>query len=188
MRPDGREVQNLSNHPGYDYDPQWSPDSQWIVFQSERGGNRNIYRMKADGSMPQRLTDNATLEGGAQWSPDGQWITFASNRDGPSEIYRMHADGSHIQRLTFSKTAGGPQWSPDGEWIAYVSYNSVKDNSYVYRMRSDGSEVQCLTANLSYSRSPQWSPPLKRAGHPGMGAAVGIGLIGVAVLVKRKAD
>jgi Tol biopolymer transport system component len=40
--------------------PSWTPDGQFILFASDRDGNREIYQMKADGSEQVRLTqDNA---------------------------------------------------------------------------------------------------------------------------------
>jgi Periplasmic component of the Tol biopolymer transport system len=38
--------------------PAWTPDGQFLLFNSNRDGNPEIYQMKADGSEPLRLTEN----------------------------------------------------------------------------------------------------------------------------------
>ena len=47
---DGSGLTNLTNDPGNDYDPDWSPDGRQIAFSSTRDGNYEIYVMNADGS------------------------------------------------------------------------------------------------------------------------------------------
>ncbi len=33
-----------------DFDPDWSPDGEWIIFHRKEGANRTIYRIRPDGS------------------------------------------------------------------------------------------------------------------------------------------
>ena len=50
MDNDGGNQRNLTNNPGDDRYPSWSPDGKGIVFSSDRndmGGNRQIYVMDA---------------------------------------------------------------------------------------------------------------------------------------------
>src|SRR5216117_1854859 len=111
MNADGSDPRNLTNNPGGDDTPAWSPDGTRIAFTSARDGNWEIYVMNADGSNATRLTDN-----GAQmpaWSPDGTRIAFTSARDGNWEIYVMNADGSDPRNLTNNPAAdGGAAWRP----------------------------------------------------------------------------
>jgi TolB protein len=90
----------LTDMLGNDGQMIWSPDSQWLVFVSERDGNPELYRMRSDGSEVTRLTFNAVVDANPVWSPDGQWIAYESEQDGNRELYRMRPDSSDQTRLT----------------------------------------------------------------------------------------
>jgi eukaryotic-like serine/threonine-protein kinase len=59
----------LSKGGNIDYAPAWSPDSQWIVFTSERDGNSEIYVMTSAGQLATRLTVAAGKDIQAAWQP-----------------------------------------------------------------------------------------------------------------------
>ena len=114
----GENLQQLTDHPAPDLYPAWSPDGQWIAFQSERNGDRAVYRMEADGANPKRLANGRRPE----WSPDGQRIAFWSHREGIGGIFIMDRDGGNIRLLV----EGGdhPAWfgsklavSDANQWI-----------------------------------------------------------------------
>ena len=52
MNADGRDVVRLTQSPGLDARPAWSPDGKRIAFTSNRDGNYDIYVVNADGSNP----------------------------------------------------------------------------------------------------------------------------------------
>ena len=69
MDADGGNQERLTNHPTYDFDPDWSPDGTKIAFVSTRIGNGfKIYVMDADAKNPIRLTDELS-EKHPDWSP-----------------------------------------------------------------------------------------------------------------------
>lgn len=54
---DGKAVpKQLTQDPGLDGKPSWSPEGDYLLFESSRGGALNIWRMSADGSQLQQLT------------------------------------------------------------------------------------------------------------------------------------
>ena len=117
---DGTNLQNLTNHPAYDWGPAWSPDGTKIAFASDRDGNVEIYVMNADGTNPRNLTNHPADDGELlwsrpAWSPDGMKIAFTSMRDGNAEIYVMAADGTNPRNLTHHPAQDDmPAWSPLG--------------------------------------------------------------------------
>jgi len=135
MNPDGSSQTNLTNNPGSDYQPCWSPDGTKIAFETYRDGNGEIYVMNADGTGQTNLTNNLDWDGWPSWSPDGTKIAFETNRDADMvpltvdpkfhppinrEIYVMNADGSGQTNLTNNPDWDGwASWSPDGTKIAF---------------------------------------------------------------------
>ena len=109
------------NGPPYmhDFDPDWSPDGQKIVFTSDRSGNMEIWRMKASPegkkNRPVNLSKSPAYDHAPTWSPDGQKIAFSSDRAAPDgttdyEIWRMRAtDGANPIALTSDP---GQDWFP----------------------------------------------------------------------------
>lgn len=157
MNADGSAQTRLTNSPGADASPSWSPDGQRIVFMSYRDGNPEIYVMNTDGSAPTRLTNSPGSDDSPSWSPDGRQIAFTSHRDGNDDIYVMNADGSAPTRLTNDPGSDrSPNWSPDGLRIAFTSGRGGSDEIYV--MNADGSAQTRLTSDPGGGWSPTWSP------------------------------
>ena len=53
---DGTRLMQLTDNPGFNGDPAWSPDAKRIAFTTFRDGNAEIYVMNADGTNQTRLT------------------------------------------------------------------------------------------------------------------------------------
>lgn len=165
---DGAGLQRLTDHPGLDADPAWSPDGKRIAFASNRSGDMDIYVMNADGSNVVRRTESGSSRSPA-WSPDGEKIAFSSLRDGQWGIYVMSVDGdwAHPARVGYDRGWNThPAWSPDGRRIAFVSDWRAFDIHFdVYAMNPDGSDIVTLFAGPFfwvdgpiYHFQPSWSP------------------------------
>ena len=159
MNADGSGQTNITNSPSFDAQPDWSPDGDTIIFNTNRdGGDFEIYAMNPDGSGLQRLTNSSGEDSGPIWSPDGTQIAFQSRRDGNLEIYRMSADGTGVTQLTFTDAPTFNAfgfWSPDGTRIGFTS---TRDGDFeVYTMSAaDGSDVQRLTFMPGFDGRCYW--------------------------------
>lgn len=81
-------------------DVSWSPDGKWLLFVSERDGNKEIYVMEASGNKQTRLTYNEIPDYQPVWSPNGGKIVFVSELDGDPDIFMMNDKGEDQVRLT----------------------------------------------------------------------------------------
>jgi hypothetical protein len=157
MNSDGTGQTNISNSPGYDDEPTWSPNGTKIAFYSDRDGNNEIYTMNPDGTGLSRITNNSVNDFDPSWSPDGSKISFDTDRDGNYEIYSMNADGTGQTRLTNNASYDStPTWSPDGTKIAF---DSDRDgNNELYVMNADGTGQTRLTNIAGYDYNADWQP------------------------------
>ena len=67
---DGTGVTNLSANPAIDKHARWSPDGQWIAFESNRiGGIVQVFVMRSDGSGVRQVTFNQYGSAMPEWAP-----------------------------------------------------------------------------------------------------------------------
>ena len=133
----GRETR-LTNAPGLDDGPDYSPDGSFIYINSERTGLMKIWRISPDGKTEEQVTFDQEY---ADWfphpSPDGRWLVFLSydkSVEGhpPNKevvLRKMPLKGGDpeiIVRLFGGQgTINVPSWSPDSNRFAFVSYRLV---------------------------------------------------------------
>ena len=79
----GGDITHLTNHPGKDWNPVWSPDGGKIALVSSRYGDNQIYIMNADGTDVTRFPQGHAGDWQLAWSPDGTCLCFVSSRPEP---------------------------------------------------------------------------------------------------------
>jgi WD40 repeat protein len=88
-------VENISNHPGYDNQPSFTPDGKALFFTSARGGQMDIYRYDTATKSVAAVTMTSESEYSATLMPDGRHIS----------VIRVEADKT--QRLWKFPLSGG---------------------------------------------------------------------------------
>lgn len=92
----GSEPGKITSHPTYDlYEPHFSPDGRWIVFEAFRDSPKvesTLYVMPALGGAWIRVTDDRHWDDKPRWSPDGKTIYFVSSRSGVYNIWGIRFD------------------------------------------------------------------------------------------------
>jgi Tol biopolymer transport system component len=150
--------ERLTNSPGMDGLPVYSPDGSKIAFISSRTGVPQLWVMNADGSDQVQLTFDPAPKGQLpDWSPDGSKIAYQINATGNGDIYVMNADGSDKTQLTQTpEMEFGTAWSPDGDQIAFVRVlGPTSVDRAIYVMDADGSDQHFVHQG---SRVPAWQP------------------------------
>lgn len=132
---DGGEEIRLTDSPGLNDGPEFTPDGQWIYFNSTRSGLMQLWRMRPDGSQQEMVTDDGFNNWFPHISPDGKWIVFISYGQDvePSQhpyykhcyLRLMPATGGKPRVIAYlfggQGTINVPSWSPDCARIAFVS-------------------------------------------------------------------
>jgi Tol biopolymer transport system component len=151
---------NLTNHPGGDFRPAFSPDGNQIAFSSDRGHEivphpqfsfarqriGDIYSVDVSGKNLNRLTNSEFWDGSPQWSADGTKIIFYSERNGKNSIFEMNSDGSNQQEIVgYSEPAVSPKFLPNGN-IAFTTWKSQQDFKIMQVDRTT-SEITALFAD-----------------------------------------
>lgn len=133
-----------------EYSPQFSPDSNRIVFVSDRSGSREIWVCDRDGGNQIQLTSfGGSHVGSPRWSPDGRQIAFDSRPEGLSSIYVINATGGSPRRLTEGKSEDVlPSWSRDGRLIYFGSRRS--GDWQIWRINIENEQVEQVTTNGGY--------------------------------------
>jgi tricorn protease len=98
----GGIARRLTNHPGNEFYPRWSPDGKWIAFTGDYDGNSDVYVIPSEGGEPRRLTWHPATDIVLGWTPDGTKVIFRSSGETPyrsSMIYTVTRDGGDAEAL-----------------------------------------------------------------------------------------
>ena len=121
---DGSAAKQLTADAFIDHEPSVSADGRYVVFQSNRSGARNIWRMDADGNLRQ-LTEGNYVDSNPVCAADG--VIFVSQRSGTPSLWKVSLEGGTPVQLT-DHAAQLPSISPDGKLISYFYFDEQKDN------------------------------------------------------------
>jgi TolB protein len=110
-----------------DREPSVSSDGRYVVFQSNRSGGRNIWRIDIDGNNPTQLTHGNYVDSSPVCSADSRWVIFSSGRSGSTAIWKVGIDGGSEVQLT-KGPAQSPAISPGGKLIAYFHLDEHENN------------------------------------------------------------
>lgn len=98
----------ITNSPGDDLSPAWSPDDAHIVFSTSRWNSIEQYDIATYDTLTHeihQLTTGDDRDVGPQWSPDGSRIAFLREYwAGGRGVCVVDVDGSHLQCAPSSPT------------------------------------------------------------------------------------
>ncbi len=138
MNADGSHQTRLTNWPGYDGGPFFTPDGQRIVWRhfEENGMHADVYTMRLDGSDVRRLTEFGAMSWAPYFHPSMEYVIFASNKLGFSnfELFMVDAPGEREPvRVTFTDGFDGlPVFSPDGKQLCWTSNRTADKKSQLF--------------------------------------------------------
>ena len=183
---DKRETRQVTDGPGYDYQPDWSPDGRFIAYASYRDDAVDLFLHEVATGASRPLVQNGAVNVEPRFSPDGGKIAFVSTATegrfhvftievkdpvaggkaaAPSLVTEDHDSG--LPRYYYSKFDHylSPAWSPDGDELLVVSNRGKIWGSggfWRLRSRSGGKMRPVLDEETTWKARPDWAPDGKR--------------------------
>ena len=130
MKADGTGQRRLTETPGYDGGPFFTPDGKKVLWRrfDEQGLIADVWTMNLDGTDKKQITSFKAMSWAPYMHVSGEYILFASNKLGFEnfEVFMVDAAGTKEPvRVTYSDGFDGlPVPSPDGKQIAFTSSRS----------------------------------------------------------------
>lgn len=153
---DGSSETRVAGHPANDVSALWTPDGQYLVFVSERSGQRAVWALRwHDGRAagePERIYPHlGTLQlRGVMTSG----ALYFSAEAGGREIFEATVDitrdsiFSDVKRLTDDHVLNNmrPDWSPDGSKVAWLSLRGIQGDPFHLVVKTLSSGVERASA------------------------------------------
>jgi serine/threonine-protein kinase len=123
-----------------------SHDGKWLVFDSNRQGVMQIFRMPLGGGPVQQLTHDSNPSFKPAISPDGKEVAYHAIVKGLRRIFSVPIDGGRSTQLSpgAAPDERNVSWSPDGHRIAWLVAQGVR--GYIQVATRDAQD--------------KWGPPL----------------------------
>ena len=179
---DSGKAEQLTAGPGYDYQPDCSPDGRWVVYVNYRRDALELWVFDLEKRQSHQLTFGGAVNIEPRFSPDGKHLAFVSTSyNGRFHIFVGDFSGgelTRVRRLTGESRSNlprfyysefdheiSPTWSPDGEDLIFVSNRGhIYGTGGFWRMKVEpGSEPREIHyEETAWKARPDFSPDGKR--------------------------
>jgi Tol biopolymer transport system component/DNA-binding winged helix-turn-helix (wHTH) protein len=156
------EPVNLTETPGFEGHPSWSPDGNTVAFVRGSGDGAAVWSVSWNGEDQRKLFDLDHWSFGLDWFPDGRSLVVSQQRDdGTHRLVRVFLDAADTQDLTSpaNNQLGDykPAVSPDGAWVAFVRGRQIGGQD-VFVVNVNDIEERQLSRWNGDIRGVDWSP------------------------------
>jgi dipeptidyl aminopeptidase/acylaminoacyl peptidase len=162
----GGEPKRVTNNPGFDGAPAYSPDGRWIAYHAQlTAGHESdrwrimLYDRRAGKATS--LTDNFDRSAAELlWSADSKTIIFTAENETLNPVYTIAAQpGAEPKKLIADSFNSNISLSADGKTLAFTR-TSLTMPTEVFAANADGSNVRQLShANDAALATLQLSAP-----------------------------
>jgi len=118
-------AKNITDSPGYDNQPFFTPNGESILFASDDGfGQTDIFKYNLRSKSERRLTYSPESEYSPTVTPDGQYISCVIlKRDGEQKLWKYPKHGAVPQKISNMDKVGYHTWLNDSVFYAFVLGN-----------------------------------------------------------------
>ena len=152
-----RRATRLTTHRAIDTEGTWSPDGEYIYFNSDRSGGPQIYRIRATGGTPERVTFEGSYNARPRLSPDGKKLAMVHNDRGNYRIAVMDLERKDLLVLSTGRQDESPSFAPNSDILIYATRQGR--NGVLETVSADGLIRQKMASRAGGDvREPVWSP------------------------------
>jgi len=171
MDADGSRPVQITNNPGPDRAPTWSPDGRRLVFNSRRDPHPTqpqIYTYDVSSGAAARLSNGPVEDQRASWTPDGAAVVFQRGTFASGfELFRQRLSDGSLTKLTDNpgKVNAAGSFAPDGTRLVLQSNREATGlfpfSTYVVD-RLSGTTTKVAAEVTASHDGPRWSPDGRR--------------------------
>jgi Tol biopolymer transport system component len=140
-----------------------SVDGRWLLFDSDRSGTQQLYRMPIQGGEVEQLTNQPEPSMAPSLSRDGREVAYHTFRNGTRQLFVIDVEGGTPVQVTHDSDQNRmAAWSPDGRSLAFQkrAFEPSQTTEIVSR-DSEGKWGRPHTL-LAGGDLPIWSPDGRR--------------------------
>jgi len=116
MDADGRDTRQLTPTDALDFNPTFSADGEFVVFDSNRSGSSEIWRVRTNGKDIEQLTFDGENTN-PSFLPNGETIVYKHGDANGTSLQRLSLNEKVVSILD-PKGCTSPRISPNGEFVA----------------------------------------------------------------------
>ncbi|HEY6645053.1 CehA/McbA family metallohydrolase [Povalibacter sp.] len=178
----GTTAVEVTHGPGYDFQPDWSPDGKRVVFVRHHRNAIELWQLDLETMKELPLTQGGAVNLQPRYSPDGRRLAYVSTAGtGHLNLFVAELGGtgltqprfavppsqSRISRYYYSTHdhAINPSWTPDGQQLVFVWNHEVAygSGSLCVVSLQEAASPRCFNnEETSWRAQPEVAPDGKR--------------------------